>query len=452
MWTDNETTDDLIGFRVHADLIRSVVTDADLLPVTIGVFGDWGGGKTSIMKMLEAPGTAFVIGADPRIVRHAISVRYRTGEVTDQADQGGQAEERLVSDYLEKLIQVPYWLPRLSPAETETYMALLFCRRELEPAAWQACLQACDAQRGENRYGTFGYGAVRAALGGGELAATLTESLMFSATAAPLITEGLKGNPRQVKRFLNALVLRKKLAEIARLDNVRDDVLVKLMILEYTDPKAFRDLFAWQATQGGFPKEIREMESLLRGEQQVGAAEPIWKTEFQRRWIRMDPPLSEVDLRDYFWVARDRLESTFSGLSLMPPFVRRLLEDLLSENPGRRNAAATRAKDLVDAERSILLEAVRQQVVRQPERKHGYDALRLLVERDVPDALASLAQAANEVPPAAVPANVGLDLRNLTTGKPATAEQLRPVLERWEGLGEKTMVGRALKPPKRSRG
>ena len=27
MWSDNETTEDLLGFSVHADLIRSIVTD-----------------------------------------------------------------------------------------------------------------------------------------------------------------------------------------------------------------------------------------------------------------------------------------------------------------------------------------------------------------------------------------------------------------------------------------
>jgi len=53
MWPDNETPDDLIGFQVHADLIRAVVLNRKMLPVTVGVFGDWGGGKTSILKMLE---------------------------------------------------------------------------------------------------------------------------------------------------------------------------------------------------------------------------------------------------------------------------------------------------------------------------------------------------------------------------------------------------------------
>src|SRR5687768_17386734 len=53
MWPDNETTTDLIGYQVHADLIRAVVTNPKMLPTTIGIFGDWGGGKTSIMRMLE---------------------------------------------------------------------------------------------------------------------------------------------------------------------------------------------------------------------------------------------------------------------------------------------------------------------------------------------------------------------------------------------------------------
>src|SRR5436190_11656802 len=53
MCSDNETVEDLIGFRVHSELIADVVTDPKLLPVTLGVFGDWGSGKTSIMKMLQ---------------------------------------------------------------------------------------------------------------------------------------------------------------------------------------------------------------------------------------------------------------------------------------------------------------------------------------------------------------------------------------------------------------
>src|SRR5690348_4987046 len=53
MWADNETNIDLLGFAVHKDLILRLVTNPKLLPITVGVFGDWGGGKSSVMRMLE---------------------------------------------------------------------------------------------------------------------------------------------------------------------------------------------------------------------------------------------------------------------------------------------------------------------------------------------------------------------------------------------------------------
>lgn len=323
VWQDNETDVDFLGFQVHADLIRSVITNPSVLPVTVGVFGDWGGGKSSIMKMLQkdlsaedaypnvaclyfngwtfegyedaksalltsillqlgehksfgpkvrdgvvkllkrvkwmevgklaikhvgvplaaaaltggvaaipvaaaalgshlvehksreqkdehsekgghsgkeidwaglieshserpdvmgvrkfrqefaklledtsidslvvliddldrclperlietleaiklfvsVPRTAFVIGADPRIVRHAISTRYVKRQLQPTTGEDAQLAEseqnNLIQDYLEKLIQVPYQLPRLSPSEIESYLNLLACEKLL---------------------------------------------------------------------------------------------------------------------------------------------------------------------------------------------------------------------------------------------------------------------------------------------------------------------------------
>lgn len=53
MWSDKETTEDLLGYTVHASLLKSVVTNEKNLPITIGLYGDWGLGKTSILKILE---------------------------------------------------------------------------------------------------------------------------------------------------------------------------------------------------------------------------------------------------------------------------------------------------------------------------------------------------------------------------------------------------------------
>lgn len=53
MWSDKETTQDLLGYTVHATLLKNVVTNEKNLPITVGLYGDWGSGKSSILKILE---------------------------------------------------------------------------------------------------------------------------------------------------------------------------------------------------------------------------------------------------------------------------------------------------------------------------------------------------------------------------------------------------------------
>src|SRR5438067_479106 len=51
LWSDNETETDLLGFEQLVDAIADLVSAPYLLPLTIGVFGDWGSGKSSLMAM-----------------------------------------------------------------------------------------------------------------------------------------------------------------------------------------------------------------------------------------------------------------------------------------------------------------------------------------------------------------------------------------------------------------
>lgn len=53
MWSDIETDKDLLGFSVHANLIKDIVTNTKNLPITIGLYGDWGSGKSSVLKIIE---------------------------------------------------------------------------------------------------------------------------------------------------------------------------------------------------------------------------------------------------------------------------------------------------------------------------------------------------------------------------------------------------------------
>ena len=54
MWSDNETTIDLLSIEHLPAAVESVVLNPRLLPVTVGVFGGWGSGKSSIIRMTRA--------------------------------------------------------------------------------------------------------------------------------------------------------------------------------------------------------------------------------------------------------------------------------------------------------------------------------------------------------------------------------------------------------------
>jgi len=649
MWTDNETTIDLLGFKVHADLIRKVVTNPTLLPITFGVFGDWGGGKTSIMKMLQhdldstnwnpltdeakeyqnvvclyfnswlfegyddakaailssvllqlsehkrlgptirdkalellksvnwmrvarlgiqhiaLPGiaaylsgglslipavvlaakrlwagnseegtgaekkdaagainwselvsdeksaagsqtirsfrsafatllkdsnikslviliddldrcsperiienleaiklflnvdnTAFVIGADPRIVRHAVAYRYKP---KTESDAQQEENEKLITDYIEKLIQVPYRLPRLSPAETHTYMSLLFCQRHLTDQRLADCLTAAEALRQQNRYSAFGYLNIQAVFKDEACPEELSNAISFCASAAPLITEGLKGNPRQVKRFLNAFILRKELATVAKLTHIRNDVLIKLMILEYTSPRQFLQLYDWQVAQDGCPEQLIQLESTKEesksgddndaGDSSAKNVGADWTTKSIRRWIQMAPSLAGEDLRDYFWIARDRLELSFNGVTMVPPIVSRVHNDLCSNVPSKQRQASQMAQQLTSEEADALLTLVQQRIQRQPEQKEPYDVLLKLVEVRLEGASARLSQILLNQSLDQIPAAVGSTIKVLLKGQPGLNEQLKAALERVRESS--TRFGRALQDTPRER-
>jgi hypothetical protein len=54
MWSDNEAKEDLLGFEYLASAAVSIVKTEKLLPATIGIFGDWGGGKSTLIEIVKA--------------------------------------------------------------------------------------------------------------------------------------------------------------------------------------------------------------------------------------------------------------------------------------------------------------------------------------------------------------------------------------------------------------
>ena len=53
MWNDIETDDDLLNFSVVADAAANMIIENKFQPVSIGISGSWGIGKSSMLKLIE---------------------------------------------------------------------------------------------------------------------------------------------------------------------------------------------------------------------------------------------------------------------------------------------------------------------------------------------------------------------------------------------------------------
>lgn len=325
----------------------------------------------AVKLFLNVPKTAFLIGADPRIVRHAIELKYKTDKISFNSDEKIR-NDRIISDYLEKLIQIPYNLPKLSDNEVETYLTLLLCKRSF-PDKFPSILEKYQSHISEDRYSVFGFGNIDNILLDEEIN-VFSESIKILASSAKIITNGLKGNPRQIKRFLNTFILREKLIKVAKLDNIKFDVLAKLMVLEYSNIDLFRELFEWQTKSEkiGFSKEIEDIEILCQDFKSDDIASKYsinWSKADLINWINTEPKLSNVDLRDYFWISRDQLSDSISASSLLSKEIRDLRTKIIeySSDKDLKNIILNDLKSFDENKLKILIGLFENELLKTPE-------------------------------------------------------------------------------------
>ena len=207
----------------------------------------------AIRLFLLVEKTAYVIAADQRLVQAAVEVRYPAAR---------ESGESIGRNYLEKIIQVTVAIPPLSEPEVETYLALLLAQLELADADFQRLVAGAKAQRAGGALAVaMNEGIAREILG--ELPENLVEAFTLARQVAPTLAAGLRGNPRQLKRFMNSFVLRRRTAERRRVD-LKAGVLAKLMVLEELAFPRFEQLFNWQLEQDGQPQQLAAAEGAVR--------------------------------------------------------------------------------------------------------------------------------------------------------------------------------------------
>lgn len=269
----------------------------------------------AIRLFLFAPKTTFVIAADEGMIQYA--VRKHFPDLPQSAGPVSYAQ-----NYLEKLIQVPFRIPALGVVETQVYSALVIAEAALgsdHPTflklAEKARLVLSKPWSGE----ILDAATVQDILKG-EIHVSIKEAILNSGQIYRVLAEGTKGNPRQVKRFLNAMFLRKTVADARGFgDQIKLPHLAKIMLAEQFHPSFFDQITrVVQTAQDGKPPELVQLEKEARSakpekekaddEKPKGQARPNdWASdEWAKTWAAIDPQLGGEDIRPYLFITRDK--------------------------------------------------------------------------------------------------------------------------------------------------
>jgi predicted KAP-like P-loop ATPase len=284
----------------------------------------------AIRLFLFAPRTAFIVAADEAMIEYAVKQHFPELPVAT----GPLSYAR---NYLEKLIQVPFRIPSLGYGETQTYIALVLMQAQMDDfaAEFKKILEAareciCKPWQGK----VFDQQAVQKCFTeqvDNKVSNIASHAITLSNQISRILTDGTKGNPRQIKRFLNAVLLRNQIAAARGLSGeIKQPALAKIMLAEQFGPPGFYDQLtaATYAAPDGKPKELSSLEEKVRGqaskseksnEAEIDASTPKsasdWaKSAWVNMWVKIDPALGDTDLRPYMFVTRDK-RSYFGGAS-----------------------------------------------------------------------------------------------------------------------------------------
>lgn len=276
----------------------------------------------AIRLFLFVPQTAFVIAADEEMIRHAVSEHY------------GARQTRLISDYLDKFVQIPVRVPRAGFAEMRSYLIMLLATSPFDSSdlLTSAQLDAVNARLMEHLRTTWQSIELKsseliAAADAvspltGPQKAIITNSFRLAETLAPQLveTQRVSGNPRIVKRMLNVVRLRSQIAR-ARNMPLGEATIAKLVLFERcASAKATGALLNFiAASKDGCVSEIATVEEAIKnGDVPNLPAEWQDDSRFISEWAALDPKLGASDLRPAAYLARDFAPTKMANTDFSP--------------------------------------------------------------------------------------------------------------------------------------
>ena len=254
----------------------------------------------AIRLFLFLPRTAFVIAADDRMIRQAVRVHFHDANLDDD----------LVTNYFDKLVQVPLRVPPLGTQEVRAYLMLLFVEdseidaERREKLREQVCQRLSESWRGHRVDSRFLLELIE------DCPERLRSNVVLADRLAPLMTTAkqIAGNPRLIKRFLNTLSIR---LAVARTQDIAVDegALGKMLLFERCSSEAaYTELIsAINDSVEGKPLFLAGWEKSAQAGEEIQDLSAVWNSPFVKDWLALHPPFAETDLRSVAYVSREHM-------------------------------------------------------------------------------------------------------------------------------------------------
>ena len=155
-------------------------------------------------------------------------------------------------------------------------------------------------------------------------------------------------------------------------------------------------------------------------------------------WLRLDPRLSDVDLGPYFHFCRERVAGRAPVAGLLSQEGQQVLNSILGPSRMARQRGLHRFPELVESDKTGIVEAMRQRIRTVPEKTDDINLLIDLAGAD-PAQVPTLVQTLVELPHSSVPTGAPTRLAGLTGTAPQFASQIESLLQDWEGSQDKRL-------------
>ena len=290
----------------------------------------------AVRLFMFSKSTAFVIAADEAMIEYA--VRHHFPDLPNDSDikTGFEYSKR----YLEKLIQVPFRIPALGEIESGMYITLLLIGSCLQEESAEFDRLLCVAiDKMKKPWKNLGFTIEQLKESLGDKYSEVSNEITVSNQIAEILAKNTQGNPRKIKRFINMLLLRNKIAGARGFgDSIQIPILAKMMLAEYfyvdeykkiatlTDDNGKCDLlhtFEIQllklSKKSGTLDETKEKPKKEKTKTLTLVPNPeknkdleLWEnnTNFAS-WVSSEPFLGEIDLRPYFFASKEKEDFFF---------------------------------------------------------------------------------------------------------------------------------------------